>query len=311
MEVKLFMKYDAIYQTTIGCANPAEVFAYLTGSLIESITYWEYFVGWNKAQNNLRPFEIDLNTLNYLVGKPNVEAEFRLLLEQQPGIARLIPLLLACREKKFTILTDYSSGIFQYETFSFNTENLLTSAEIDKLCRFARETRLLEMFGNGRIKSVPDYVFGVEVGLDSNARKNRSGTQMDTIVNQLLVEICNHYSYSLIRQATPRQLRTEWGINIAVDKANRTFDFAVRANDKLYLVETNYYGGGGSKLKATAGEYKQLYDFLTRQGHKFIWITDGAGWITAKNSLEEAFYHLEHLLNLKMVTSGFCSTFLK
>lgn len=93
-------------------------------------------------------------------------------------------------------------------------------------------------------------------------------------------------------------------MHLQVDRTDRQFDFAVKKDDTLYLIETNYYGGGGSKLKSTAGEYKALFDFLSRYNYKFIWITDGLGWKSTLKPLREAFDHLEYVLNLKMITSG-------
>ncbi len=298
------MKYNAVYQETIGCPTAEAVFHYLTNNLVESITYWDYFVAWNTAHKNIRPLEIELNTINYLVGKPNIEAEFRRLLVHQPSVARIIPILLASREKNFTLLTDFSNQEFKLEKFSFEVKDTLNKYEIDKICRFARETGLLDLFETGKLKSIPDYVLGVEVGLGSNGRKNRSGAQMEIILDKLTAEICRNNGLAYLRQVNPKRIQKDWGITLTLNKASRNFDFAINTPEQLYLVETNYYGGGGSKLKATAGEYKQLYTDLTAQGHKFIWITDGLGWKTTQNPLEDAFNHIDHLLNLKMVTSG-------
>lgn len=72
------------------------------------------------------------------------------------------------------------------------------------------------------------------------------------------------------------------------------------------MIETNYYSGGGSKLKATAGEYKAVYDFIksSNNGNEFIWITDGKGWETTKNALQETFNHIDYILNLEMIGRG-------
>jgi len=71
------------------------------------------------------------------------------------------------------------------------------------------------------------------------------------------------------------------------------------------LMEVNFYGGGGSKLKATAGEYKGLHDFLVAAGHKFVWVTDGAGWRPTHKPLREAFDHLDYLWNLDWLNRGY------
>jgi type II restriction enzyme len=278
--------------------------------LNDSITYWDYFVNWEKVLGNTRDLEIDLNTLNYLVGKDDVENEFKILLTGHPSLARLIPILLACRESNFKILTSFASGDLHYEEFAFD-RTLQVDGYVEKACRFARETGVLDLFKTRRIKSVPDYVLGVEVGLDSNGRKNRGGTAMENIIEGFLAPICRENGLGFLKQATADKVRNDWGISVPVDKTSRRFDFAVKHDNNLYLIEANYYGGGGSKLKATAGEYKSLYDFLTPDRHRLIWITDGLGWKTTLRPLQETFNHLDYVLNLKMVTMGVLECILK
>jgi type II restriction enzyme len=301
------VRYSSVFKDLLNCSTEDETFAFLCKTLNDSITYWDYFVNWEKVLGNTRDLEIDLNTLNYLIGKVNIEQELKLLLHQQPSVARLIPVLLACRESSFKILVDFAAGELKYETFSFSNRGSLSAQDIESACRFARETGLLEMFRNRSIKSIPDYVIGVEVGLDSNGRKNRGGTAMETIVESLLTPICSAHNLGLMKQASAEKIRLHWNIPLEVDKSSRRFDFAVRNGDRLYLVETNYYGGGGSKLKSTAGEYRALHDFLSAQGRRLVWITDGLGWRSTLRPLEETFRHIDYTLNLKMVTSGLLS----
>lgn len=298
------MKYSLIFKNRIGCKDEKEVFSYLVNNLNNSIRYWDYFVNWEKVLGNTRVLEVDLNIMNYLIGKKDIEKEFAHLLKLHPQIIRLIPILLACRENNFKILTDLSYGNLKYEDFLFKNKTNLTDEEILKTVRFARETGLLKIFKNRIIKNVVDYTIGIEVGLDSNGRKNRGGTAMEKVVETHIKRICESRGFTYRKQATSEKVNCEWSLKLSVDKSSRRFDFAIYNGKKLYLIEANYYGGGGSKLKATAGEYKALYDFVSAEGHKFIWITDGLGWKTARRPLEETFNHIEYLLNLKMVTKG-------
>lgn len=298
------MKYSSIFKKRIGCNNEKEVFAYLINNLNDSIRYWDYFVNWKKVIGNTKDLEVDLNILNYLVGKENIEKEFSYLLKKHPQIVRLIPVLLACRENKFKILTDLSEGNLKYEDFSFEEKKTLSDSEISKAVRFSQKSGLLKIFKDKTVKNVVDYTIGIEVGLDSNGRKNRGGTAMEKVTENFVKELCNSNSFTYIKEATAEKVLEQWGLKLKVDKSSRRFDFAVYNGKRLYLVETNYYGGGGSKLKSTAGEYKALYDFLTKDGHKFVWVTDGIGWKKTSRPLEETFNHIEYLLNLKMLTEG-------
>lgn len=299
------MKFKPIFKQYLGCSNAAEVFQYLERTLTDSITLWDYFVNWGKVIKNVRELEIDLNTLNYLVGKDNIEEEFKYLIRKQPDLLRLIPILLACRDTDFSILIDYIGGNLTYKKFSFKPSGFLISdEEIDDAYEFTKYTGLLDLFKNKIIKSVPDYVIGVEVGLDSNARKNRSGTTMETIVGEILDSICQSNKLKFLSQVNAKDIKKKWGLDVRVDKSNRRFDFAINNSGTLYLLETNYYGDIGSKLKSTAGEYITVYDLLKSQGHRFIWITDGLGWRKTLHPLEETFNHIDYILNINMVVTG-------
>ncbi|NJK49373.1 restriction endonuclease [Candidatus Gracilibacteria bacterium] len=298
------MKFSPVFKQYLGCSDESEVFKYFKDSLTDSITVWDYFVDWKKVIKNFKEIEINLNLLNYLIGKDNLEEELRQLLKQYPKIARTIPILLACRTANFKILTEYAGGKFNHECFNFSHKGTINDKDIETIVIFTKKTGILDIFRNKIIKSIPDYVLGVEVGLDSNGRKNRSGTTMETIVKNILQPICQKNNFSLISQATPSKLEQDWGVTVKVDKANRKFDFAVKTEKALYLIETNFYGGGGSKLKATAGEYKGLFDVISSQGHKFIWITDGLGWKSSLRSLEETFDRIDYTFNLKTISTG-------
>lgn len=298
------MKYSSIFKDKIGCKNENEVFSYLITNLNDSIKSWDYFVNWKKVIGNTKDIEIDLNILNYLIGKEGIEQEFEYLLKKHPQTIKLIPILLACREDNFKILTELSNGSLKYEDFSFEGKKDLTDKEISKAVRFAYKSGLLKLFKDKTIKNIVDYTIGIEVGLDSNGRKYRGGTAMEKIIETYIKGVCNSHGFNYAVQVTSEKVFDNWGLKLGVDKSSRQFDFAVYNGKKLYLIESNYYGGGGSKLKSTAGEYKALYDFVSKDGHKFIWITDGMGWKSTSRPLEETFNYIEYLLNLKMITKG-------
>lgn len=298
------MKFNSLFKTYLNCSNEDEVFQYYQSTLTDSITGWNYFVDWQKVLRIFQHVEIHLNTLNYLVGKENIESEFRVLLQQYPQVISAIPILIACRTSTFQILTDYSIGNFTYKRFNFQQQESLSQPEIDDIIEFTKNTGILDLFKNKTIKSIPDYVLGIEVGLDTNARKNRGGTTMEIITETLISTICQQNNFLFMKQATSQKIQAQWNITVQVDKSSRRFDFAVKNQNNLYLIETNFYGGGGSKLKSTAGEYKILFDFISRQEHKFIWVTDGLGWKDTLRPLEETFRYIDYTLNLKMLASG-------
>jgi len=125
---------------------------------------------------------------------------------------------------------------------------------------------------------------------------------MEDIVEFYVKNICQKNKFEYISQATSAKVKEIFGLNLTVDKSSRMIDFAIYNKHHLYLIETNFYSGGGSKLKSTAGEYKDMFDYWKKDGHKFVWITDGIGWETTKRPLEETFNRIDYILNLDMVS---------
>lgn len=296
------MKYSEIFKKRINCGNDEEVFEYLLSTLKETITKWDYFVNWAKVFNNLKGIEVDLNIINYLIGKDDIKSEFVDLLKKHPSVTRLIPILVASRESNYRILSKYGYDEFIYEDFSFRSVKMLSDDEIKGIVRFADESGFLKLLSSKRIKNVVDYVIGVEVGLDSNGRKNRTGKLMESIVEFFVRDVCKRNNYEYIGQANASKVKQKWNLRLTVDKSSRNIDFAVYNGKSLYLIETNFYGGGGSKLKSTAGEYKTMFDYWKNDGHKFVWVTDGLGWKSTHRPLQETFTHIDYLLNLEMVS---------
>jgi len=272
----------------------------------QTIKSWDFFVAWGKVMNKVESIEVVLNILNYLVGKKNIREEFKMLIGRYPEIAEVLPILLALREKSLKVLEPDENNVFNYKEYIFNRKKKYTAAEIEMFTEFAEKTGLLAMFEKKKIKNVVDYIIGVEVGLDTNARKNRSGTAMEMIAELFIKKICTENNYRYISQATARKIEEVLGYKVSIDKSERSFDFAIDNGFKLYLIETNYYGGGGSKLKSVAGEFTALFNYLKKETpeHGFIWITDGIGWRTTERPLRESFDKVDYILNLDMVQNG-------
>lgn len=104
------MKYIKSYKEKIGCNNAAEVFSYFIANLKPTIKSWDYFVNWEKVLRNYTKIEHELNLLNSLIGKDNIEQETLRLFTKYPATIKTIPILLVCREMKLSLLTDYKSG---------------------------------------------------------------------------------------------------------------------------------------------------------------------------------------------------------
>ena len=281
-------------------------FEYLYKNFIPTIATHSYLVDWEKVNENKAKYELLLNNLNFLLNKKETfKDDFYYLFKENPSIIEALPILLASRDNKLEFIDNELT--LETKKYIFKKPNLINLDIIEHYYTFIEKTGLKDLFCNYDIKNLVDYVFGVEVGLNSNARKNRTGTSMENIVSYYLSQFCkDNLEFSYIEQATQKWLKKEFNYTIDIDKNSRRFDFALynKNSKKLYLIEVNFYSGGGSKLKATAGEYQYLNDFVKSQNIDFIWITDGKGWMSALHPLEETFNHNDYVINLDMLKNG-------
>ena len=305
MQLKLVNYYIEKKYTT-----ESSVFEYFLYTLRDSIFTWDYYVDFEKSILNADRIKNELNKLNSLIGLPpdEIENAFIDLLKSDNKVRKIIPILIAIRTDKMNgiqIIDDLDTLESESKVHLFDPKvPITTDVEID-LINYFKFSGLKSLFGHSRINNLYDYCLGIEVGMDTNARKNRTGTNMENLVESVLSHFCKKHSYRYIVQATQSKIKNEWGIDVIVDKINRRFDFAIiDSANKLHLFEVNYYSGGGSKLKATAGEYKEVFNMLSPQNINFIWITDGLGWLTSKTALYETFLHNDYVINLDMISDG-------
>lgn len=296
----------------LGLNTEDEVFNYMIKNFKKTIATPNYFVDFEKVKKHVKDIEIELNLLNYLVGKENVQKELYRLITKYPKVVKTLPILIAKRQCEIRVLITADNTI-KDEIYNFTNKSEYTEQDKYEIVEFFDQSGLLDMFGNKQIKSVVDYVLGVESGLDSHARKNRTGYTMEALIENFIKTMCNKYGYKYITQANSNKIQREFNKEISVDKSDRTFDFVLLKNNKLYIIETNFYGSQGSKLKATAGEYRVIDSFMKKFNRDvtYMWITDGAGWNTATKPLREAFNSLDYVLNIKLIEDGIFEQILK
>jgi len=265
-------------------------------SLKDSIATYDYYVDFEKVYENISDVEKQLNLLNYLIGKDNIEEEFGKLIVEYPQVLKAIPILLAVRDGEIKIIDG------EYISYNFNHPNQETGNYI----KLFRQSGLEKLFKEKKIRNLVDYVTGVEVGLDTNARKNRTGKLMEDIVEDYIKKIPN---VDYLTQATKNQIAKHFDTNVLDDltldeengNTNKRFDFAFKGkNGDIIVVEANYYATSGSKLNETARSYAKLAEDIKKiNGLKFVWITDGKGWKSTQNNLREAYNFVTHLYTLK------------
>lgn len=271
----------------------------------ESIANYHYYVDFDTAYNNLNKFKIELNILNSLVGSKNIEDDFKMLVSKYPEVLKAIPILLAKRESEIYCQDD--NGKFKY---NFKKQNY----SIEQYCYFMRETGLFELLSNRIVKDLIDYVLGVEVGLDTNARKNRGGHLMENLVEKFIIEAGFVKGKTYFKELKIKPLEKLTGLSLdSLSNSGKTvkrFDFVIIQNGITYAIETNFYNSSGSKLNETARSYKTLaLESKDIPNFKFVWITDGLGWVDARHNLEETFDVLDTVYNIKELEDGILESF--
>jgi len=260
----------------------SEQFKIFLSQLSETNATLDYFTDFKKIKGNVSKIAIKLNQLNYLIGRSDIEAAVKELYEENPKSFEVLDILIAIRKNKNAKTFNNKGEIVMLDSYFTSPESI---------CEYIEETGLGEIFRNKDVKNLVDYVFGIEVGLDTNARKNRGGENMSKAVSQFFDKANVFYRKEVRNTVFPEIL------SLGADV--KRFDFVIKTKKKTYLIETNFYNGGGSKLNETARSYSDVAPKINKyETYEFVWITDGQGWLSAKNKLEEAYNIIPSLYNL-------------
>ena len=263
-------------------------------SFKDSIADYEYYTNFEKIYSNVEKVKIELNILNSLIGSKNIKNDFKEILRRYPEVLNCIPLLLAVREKEIRVTS--SEGEF---TYNFRKQNY----SVEQYEIFMEKTGLFDLLENHIISNLIDYVTGVETGLDTNGRKNRTGHAMENLVESFIQKSGFIKNETYFKEMKTHQISEKWHIDLSAisndEKTEKKFDFVVKTDSMIYGIEVNFYNRGGSKLNETARSYKTLaLEANTIDGFTFVWVTDGNGWKDAKHNLEETFAVMEHIYNI-------------
>ncbi|MEG1222770.1 MAG: type II restriction endonuclease [Bacilli bacterium] len=270
-------------------------FAKRLTSMKESIATRTYYTDFIKVYDNVQKDKVELNILNSLIGSKNIESEFKAIIENYPSVLKVIPILLAKREKEIKINEPNQTYVFDFVKMNYT---------VDQFVLFMRNSGLFDLLQNHIINNLVDYVLGVEVGMDTNGRKNRTGDVMEDLVESYLIKAGLIKDKTYFKEMTKTQIEEKFNIDLSAisndGKTEKRFDFVfVGALGTIFACECNFYGSNGSKLNETARSYKQLaLESKKVSGFEFIWITDGIGWNSAKHNLEETFEIMEDIYNI-------------
>ena len=265
-----------------------------------SISDYTYYVDFEKIYKNVDKVKVELNILNSLIGSKNIEEEFQNILIKYPETLECIPLLLAVRSREIFIKDEINEYLFKFDKMVYSMKDYI---------RFMKESGLFDLLQNHIINNLYDYVLGIEVGLDSNGRKNRGGHLMENLVESYIIKAGYKKDVNYFKEMYLKDIENKWNLDLSEMSGNNTstkrFDFVIKADKQVYVIETNFYSSGGSKLNETARSYKMLAQESKKvDGVTFIWFTDGTGWNSARKNLEETFNELETMYNIDDLENG-------
>ena len=260
-----------------------------------SIADYGYYIDFEKVHCNVNEIKVELNILNSLIGSHTIEKDFEKLLTRYPETLKCIPILLAVRANEIAAMDEDGSYVYSFKEMNYS---------IDDYKMFMRKTGLFDLLEKHILGNLVDYVTGVETGLDSNGRKNRGGHLMENVVEKFIQKAGFIKNKSYFKEMYIHEITEKWNIDLSAisneGRMEKRFDYVVKTKNHIYVIETNFYGSGGSKLNETARSYKQIaQEVATIPGVTFVWFTDGKGWNSARNNLQETFDVLDTIYNIQ------------
>ena len=262
-----------------------------------------FYVNWEKVKEHLDEIKIELSLWNSLINSNNIEADFKSLITRYPEVIKTIPILHAIREREFPVILDFNDAETSIKDLNFNKSkhSKVSEIEVNDYTEFAKKSGVFVVFSH--IRNFYDYVFGVEVGLDTNARKNRSGEAMETLFEPILREISTELDCHILAQRN-FESASMYGARVPSGLSNRKADFIVYRRNKFLNIEVNYYSGAGSKPEEIVDSYINRKKELESSDWGFIWVTDGNAWKTAQNQIRKAFSEMDYVINIQFTRKG-------
>lgn len=246
----------------------------------------DFFCDFEKISQNVDDIKLSLCILNSLVGTSDLRRSVEAIWQRDKSAFSVMDILIAVRSRDKKKILDSVGNCVPLETMF---------ASVDSVMVFLKKTGLGDVLQKQRIKNLVDYVFGIETGLDTNARKNRSGHVMENTVANIFSKCHIPFRQEVYSSEWPK-------ISEALGDDEKRFDFVIESGQKVYLIEVNFYSGGGSKLNEVARSYSDIAPKINSvSGFEFVWITDGVGWMSAKNKLQEAFGIIPKVYNLTSI----------
>ncbi|WP_175059071.1 DpnII family type II restriction endonuclease [Thermococcus sp. 2319x1] len=282
----IMVKYSELKYTTF-----EEYFNDFINTLLPTNKTYEYFVDWNRVNKVVHKYKREIKLLESLYGLNKDEAKRKLeeILLEYPSVLPLLPALIAERTKKGQVEI-YDPDKFNFLTLDFNP-HLLTTQELQEILKFCERTGILNVLTT--VENLENYLFGVEVGLDTNARKGRSGKIFQKMVERFLGRNVPEY-ITLVTEDKNFSLYKAIGRS----KTPKKHDFVFyRDGTPIAVMEVNFYNTTGSKPLEIVRSYITLNRVAKDRNITFIWVTDGPAWNEMKDTLKIGMKEIDWVIN--------------
>jgi len=267
----------------------------------DNIYSYDYYVDFDKIYKQIINMKLELSLLNSLVGSKNIEEDFKQVIDSYPKVIQVIPLLMAVLSNEINILDRDNSYRFNFHTKNYSLNDYI---------KFMRDTRLFDLFENHIISNIYDYTLGVCVGLNTISRKNRSGYLMNQIVDKHIENAGFILNLNWFKELSIEEMETKFKVDLSFLSINKyiRFDYVLRKNSKIYLIETNYFNNVGSKFSEIINRNMDISKKCEKSNNiNFIWIVDGFCLKSNERKLEIAFKEMKFLYNLSDLENGVLS----
>lgn len=180
----------------------------------------DFFCDFDKISQNIENIRLSLCMLNSLIGSTDMRKSVETIWNRDKTAFNVMDILIAVRsEERKKILDNLGQCIVLDSLFK----------SVDGIMEFLENTGLAEVLQSKKINNLVDYVFGIETGLDSNARKNRSGHVMENMVARFFDKNGIHYRQEVYSSEWP-------DITKVLGNDEKRFDFVIKTEIKTYRI---------------------------------------------------------------------------
>lgn len=258
--------------------------------LKETINSFDWITDFDKCLSNTFKYNDLYETVEKLINSDNFDSDFTREFTHNSDVAKIFGIMLSLRDDKprSFLVSDDDSTIITYDFKKCNNT-------VDEYLFLIKETKLIEHLKRIDKFDLKSFILGVECGLDSNARKNRSGKAMENLIKEYFEKYKLNFK---------EQVQVSNYLEKDIDLKNifqtimkdKKFDFVVNHNDITYFIETNFFSGNGSKIDSEAHRLIEISQNINKsKKYRFIYITDGIGWLKTKSELQQIIQDIEYV----------------